>query len=183
MRTYVGLVHYPVYNKNMEKIASSITTLDIHDIARLSRTYEVKRFYVITPLIDQQRIVKAIIDHWTKGYGAKYNPDRKEAIRLVDVVESIEEAVRKIEEREKERPVIIATDAKRQKRFISFEDARKILEKKTVFILFGTAWGLHKEVLENVDFVLEPIYGRGDYRHLSVRTAAAIIIDRLIGEG
>ncbi|HIJ20597.1 MAG TPA: RNA methyltransferase, partial [Deltaproteobacteria bacterium] len=36
MRLYTGLIHFPVYNRNSQKIASSITTLDIHDLARLA---------------------------------------------------------------------------------------------------------------------------------------------------
>ena len=183
MRIYTGLVHYPVYNKNMQKIASSITTLDVHDMARLARTYDVKKIYIITPLNHQQLIVKNIINHWTKGYGAIYNPDRKEAIKLVNIVSSIEEAASDIREKEKKSPIIIATDANKQDKFISFDDAKLLIKKeKPIFLIFGTAWGLHKEVLKSVNYVLEPIYGRSDYRHLSVRTAAAIIIDRLLGE-
>jgi hypothetical protein len=46
-------------------------------------------------------------------------------------------------------------------------------------LLLGTGWGLAAEVLERVDDVLEPIAGSGPYNHLSVRTAAAIVLDRL----
>jgi hypothetical protein len=46
----VGLLHYPVYNKNYETIASAITTFDLHDCSRLAKTYGVKTFFVITPL-------------------------------------------------------------------------------------------------------------------------------------
>ena len=184
MIVYTGLVHYPVYNKKGEKIVSCITTLDIHDMARLARTYNISSFYVINPAEEQKVIVSRIIDHWTKGYGSSYNPDRKEAIKLVRVVSYLEDAVRGIEEKEGIRPVLIATDASRQEdKLISFDDARLIIKKGVpVFLIFGTAWGLHREVLEKVDRVLEPIYGRSGYRHLSVRTAAAIIIDRLLGE-
>jgi hypothetical protein len=37
-------------------------------------------------------------------------------------------------------------------------------------------------VLERVDDVLEPITGADDYNHLSVRAAAAIMLDRLRGD-
>ena len=50
MRLYIGLVHYPVYNKNRLRIASAITNFDLHDLSRAARTYGVKKFYVITPL-------------------------------------------------------------------------------------------------------------------------------------
>ena len=184
MIVYTGLVHYPVYNKNREKIISCITTLDVHDMARLARTYDINCFYIINPVTEQQGLVAKIIDHWTKGYGSRYNPDRKEAIGLVRVVSYLDDAIKEIEEKEGKSPVLIATDAyKQEDKAISFSDARLIIKREVpVFLLFGTAWGLHREVLERVDHVLEPVYGRSDYRHLSVRTAAAIIIDRLMRE-
>ncbi|MBT8351253.1 MAG: RNA methyltransferase, partial [Deltaproteobacteria bacterium] len=36
---YVALVHYPVVNKNGDVIASAVTNLDLHDIARAAKTY------------------------------------------------------------------------------------------------------------------------------------------------
>lgn len=39
---YLGLVHYPIYNKNMQVIATAVTNFDIHDISRTARTYDVK---------------------------------------------------------------------------------------------------------------------------------------------
>ena len=183
MRLYIGLVHYPVYNKNKEKIASAITTLDLHDIARLARTYDVKKFFVITPLDDQQELAKRVLNHWTTGYGAKYNRHRKEAIELVAIVPSLERAVDAVAETEGEIPLLIATDASRQKdRSITFERAGAIIKQEhSVLLLFGTAWGLDKTFMTMSDHVLEPISGRSEYNHLSVRTAAAIILDRLVG--
>jgi hypothetical protein len=183
MRFYIGLVHYPVYNKKNEIIASAITTLDLHDIARLARTYDVKKFFVITPLDDQQELAERVIKHWTRGYGSKYNRDRKEAIKLVAVVPSLERAVDAVAETEGEAPLLIATDASRQgDRSISFDRARAIIkQEQPVILLFGTAWGLDKTFMTMTDHVLEPISGKNEYNHLSVRTAAAIIVDRLVG--
>ncbi len=183
MRLYIGLIHYPVYNKNEEVIASAITTLDLHDMARVAKTYEVRQFFVITPLEDQQELAQRVQRHWTEGYGATYNPLRKEAIELVSVVSSLSEARSEIEEREGEPPLCVATDAARQQgRGISWKALRDLLEQeKTAILLFGTAWGLHKTVIEGADYVLEPIWGKRDYNHLSVRSAAAILLDRLAG--
>ena len=183
MRLYIGLVHYPVYNKNYQRIASAVTTLDLHDIARLARTYDVKKFFVITPLDDQRALVERVQRHWTEGYGAEYNRHRKEAIELVGVVPSLERAIDSIAAIEGEVPLLIATDASEQKgQSISYERARDIIQnERVVFLIFGTAWGLERSVLERADFILDPISGRTGYRHLSVRTAAAIITDRLAG--
>jgi len=46
-------------------------------------------------------------------------------------------------------------------------------------ILLGTGWGMPEELVSSCDYILEPILGPGDYNHLSVRNAAAIILDRL----
>lgn len=183
MRLYIGLLHYPVYNKHFERIASAVTTFDLHDIARLARTYEVKKYFVVTPLLDQRELVQRVKSHWTGGWGATYNSNRKEAVRLISVAPSLEQASERISKIEGESPLVIATDASKQnRRSISYQDTRKILrDNKTVFLLFGTAWGLDQTVLDDVDYILDPVEGRGDYRHLSVRSAAAIIIDRLAG--
>ena len=40
MGLYIGLVHYPVYNKNYRTIASAITTIDLHYMARLATVFQ-----------------------------------------------------------------------------------------------------------------------------------------------
>jgi len=179
----MGLVHFPVYNKNGEKIVSAITTLDIHDLARLARTYDVRKLFVITPLKDQQTLAKRIVSHWIEGYGGRYNPHRKEAMECVAVEDSIEQAVAAIQTIEGEAPLIVATDAAYQEdRSISFDAARKSIERSQLTLLiFGTAWGLHEDALRQSSCVLAPVSGIKGYNHLSVRAAAAIILDRLAG--
>jgi tRNA (guanine37-N1)-methyltransferase len=183
MRLYMGLVHYPVYNKNAERIASAITTFDLHDLSRLARTYGVKKFFVINPLEDQQRLAERILRHWAVGYGATYNRHRKEAIELIGIVPTLEESMEEIEETEGEASILIATDASRQPdRSISYTDLRKMIDsERVVHLIFGTAWGLDPEIIRRSDYVLEPVEGGTDYNHLSVRSAAAIILDRLAG--
>ena len=183
MRLYIGLLHYPVYNKNYQTIASAITNLDLHDLSRLAKTYDVKKFFVITPLEDQKRLAERILRHWSIGYGASYNRYRKEAIELITIVESLEESLKEITRIEREKPLLIATDASKQiEKSISYSSAAKIIDsERTVILIFGTAWGLDKEIINKADYILEPIVGRSDYNHLSVRTAAAIILDRLTG--
>lgn len=183
MRLYIGLVHYPVYNKNHQRIASAITTVDLHDLARLAKTYYVKRLFVITPLADQQELAEQVQRHWTEGYGATYNVHRKDALELICVVKSLEQANIEVESVEGNTPILIATDAaKREKSSISYEDAKKVIQSdKPVMLIFGTAWGLDHIIIDGADYVLDPIRGRKGYNHLSVRSAAAIILDRLAG--
>ena len=184
MRLYMGLVHFPVRNKHGGKIASAVTTLDIHDLARLARTYDVRRLFIITPLPDQQELTRRILRHWIEGYGGRYNPHRKEALACVSVAGSMTEAVARIQEIEGEIPLIIATDAAYQEgRSISYEETGKVIRgNQAAALIFGTAWGLHEEVIQQTDLVLAPVLGKRGYNHLSVRTAAAIILDRLAGQ-
>ncbi|MGD8229431.1 MAG: RNA methyltransferase [Desulfobacteraceae bacterium] len=183
MRLYIGLIHYPVYNKNRQKIASAITTFDLHDLSRLARTYGVKRFFVINPLEDQQRLAERVLRHWAVGYGATYNRYRKEAIELIRVVPSLEDSIREIIEMEGQTPLLMATDASRQAEgALTYREAVNIIHsKKVVHLLFGTAWGLDADLISNADYILDPVSGGTDYNHLSVRAAAAIILDRLAG--
>jgi tRNA (guanine37-N1)-methyltransferase len=51
-----------------------------------------------------------------------------------------------------------------------------------VLILLGTGWGIAYRELGNVDYFLPPIEGIGDFNHLSVRSAASIVLDRIISQ-
>jgi tRNA (guanine37-N1)-methyltransferase len=183
MRLYVGLVHYPVYNKNHERIASAITTFDLHDLSRLAKTYGVKGLYIITPLEDQQELAGRVISHWTEGYGATYNPNRKEALELISVCATIDDCVREVAGIEEESPVLVSTDASMKRReFLRYSQAASMVRAgRLILLLLGTAWGLGEEVIDRADYFLDPIKTDTDYNHLSVRSAAAIILDRLAG--
>lgn len=181
---YLGLLHYPIYNKNSEIITTAVTNFDIHDIARSSRTYNIKRYFVIHPLASQRELVKEIMDHWQTGLGAEYNPDRKEALDILGLTETLENAVQCITAAEHQAPMIVTTDARRFPNTVSYGQLRRTIEAGTrpCLLLFGTGWGIEKSVMQQFDYILEPILGPGDYNHLSVRSAVAIILDRLLGE-
>ncbi len=182
---YLALVHYPVNNKRGETVATSVTNLDIHDIARSCRTFGVKRYFIVTPIQLQHELVGRILGHWEKDESAMYNPDRKDALSYVILVNSVEEAMQKIEEMEGQKPLSVVTGAG----FKSFDGDTKVLKNKMNLdklprlVLFGTGWGLHASVVESADFRLSPIHGAAEdgYNHLSVRSAVAIYLDRLQG--
>lgn len=48
-------------------------------------------------------------------------------------------------------------------------------------IMLGTGWGMAAALLAKADIVLEPIRGSSEYNHLSVRSATAIILEKLLG--
>ena len=181
-KLYVALIHYPVVNKNGETIASALTNLDLHDISRAAKTYGLKAFWVVTPLEDQKNLVEKIISHWTSGIGAEYNPKRRSALELVRVNDSFSEALDQIAATEDSYPITIATCARKFPNSISHANLRTLLDNGRPYVLvLGTAWGLTEEFIGKADYVLEPIVGRTDYNHLSVRSAASIIFDRLLG--
>ena len=180
---YVALTHYPVVNKSGEIIASAVTNLDLHDISRAAKTYGVKSFYVVTPLKDQQVLAQRIMAHWTSGAGAAYNPARRRALETIQVVDSIAEAVDDIRGLENKVPKTVATCARHYPSATGYGKFREILESgEPHLLIFGTAWGLAEAFITGADYILAPIKGVTDYNHLSVRTAAGIILDRLLGK-
>jgi hypothetical protein len=179
---YLALTHYPVIDKRGDIIASAVTNLDLHDISRAVKTYGVKSFYVITPLYDQQRLVREIISHWTKGNGAVYNPARRSALELIEVKDAIADAAEEIRNIEKDYPKTVVTSARRYPSSIGYDQFRVILDSDEPYLLvLGTAWGLAESFIAEADYILDPIAGSTGYNHLSVRSAAGIILDRLLG--
>ncbi len=178
----IALIHHPVVNKRAEIIGSAVTNLDLHDIARMARTFGVANYYITTPHKDQQHLVEELLTHWRTGHGATYNPARKEALSIVSLLDSIDEVIEQLTERYGRKPLVIATSAVKQSNLISFGELRDKIDKmEPVVLLLGTAHGLSPEVMQNADWTLPPIAGITDYNHLSVRSAASIIIDRLLG--
>lgn len=180
---YVGLLHYPVYNKRGRIICTAVTNLDIHDLARCASTFGVRTAYFINPLDSQRELIDRIMRHWTSGIGARYNPVRRRAFDRIRVRTTLGEVTQEISERHRRQVRTVATGANRQNRAISFREMRELLNDgpQPYLLVFGTGWGLAQEVLEESDYVLAPIEGVLDYNHLSVRSAAAIILDRLLG--
>jgi hypothetical protein len=180
---YLALIHHPVYNKNGAVIASAVSNLDIHDISRASKTYGVKAFYIVTPLEDQRRLVERIVSHWTEGVGGEYNPDRREALELIRVAASLEDVRDEIARKGGGVPATVVTDAKPHPRSIGYDAMRAMIKGEgSCLLLLGTAWGMTPEYIDQADYILAPIMGESEYNHLSVRSAAAIILDRLFGE-
>ncbi len=186
MEVYVALAHHPVLNRAGGTVATAVTNLDIHDVARSARTYGVTGYFISTPVEQQRSLVARITDHWTTGSGGGRHPLRAEAVRLVRVVDSIEEAVDQIARQTGAAPVVIGTTARTERATKSWEVQRQALlrDAGTALLLFGTGWGLTAEALAACDVILPPIEaiaGRTGYNHLSVRSAVAIALDRLLG--
>jgi tRNA (guanine37-N1)-methyltransferase len=182
-RVYAALLHYPVYDKNRQVVTTAVTNMDIHDIARSGRTYGIRGFYVVTPVKALQKLALKIIEHWEEGYGSQYNITRKEALTLVRIRDTLDDVVIDIEQECGEKPVVVVTSAKPGGNRTPFAALQDMLLKTAhpFLILFGTGWGLTEAIFSQSDHVLQAIEGPTDYNHLSVRSAAAIVLDRLLG--
>jgi hypothetical protein len=167
---YLALVHYPVLGREGQLITTTITNLDLHDMARSARTYALDGFFVVHPIEVQRTLAGRIRDHWTEGSGGKRIPDRSAALELIRVVPTLEAMQEQL-------AALQAHDT-----VVSYAEARALLAREgpPVVLVFGTGWGLAASVLEGAALRLEPIVGRGDWNHLSVRAACAISLDRLL---
>jgi len=173
-----------MYNKKMEIFTTSITNLDLHDIARTARTYDVDGFFVVHPTPGQRQLGEEIASYWREGYGAVYNPDRKEAFKTLSLAASLEEVMENLRTVNGRQPLSVATDARIYPNSISYTALKRDIEagEKDYLLIFGTGWGLAADMMKACDFILDPIEAGRSYNHLSVRSAVAIILDRLLGE-
>ncbi len=183
-KVYMALLHYPMYNKQKDIITTSITNLDLHDMARVAKTYDLNGFFIVHPAENQHSLIKEIVAYWQEGYGGTYNPDRKEAFDLLNVAKTLDEVEKSIESETNQIPIKIATDAKVHTNTVTYQELKhKIFHhEEAILLLFGTGWGIAEEVMSNCAYILEPIERARTYNHLSVRSAVSIIIDRLLGE-
>jgi hypothetical protein len=179
-----------VTNRNGKLVTTSVTNMDIHDISRSSRTFGMKGYFIVTPIVDQQELVGRILAHWRTDRSREYHPDRVEAVSLVRLANDFAEVKAAIRAEHGMDPEVVLTDARPLPNTISYADYRRELadparEKKPVVLVFGTGWGVSDAFYPEVHRILAPVYGPGGaegYNHLSVRAAVAIILDRLFGQ-
>jgi len=185
---YIGLLHFPIRNRRGEIVATALTSMDVHDIARTAHSYGVATYFVITPLPSQQDIACKIVEFWTEEEQAASRSRRGEALAITRVAGDLDETVQIISEAEGQKPLLIGTSARISEAVysqpISYgELTKKILKNHLpVYILFGTGWGMSEELIGTCDFLLPPIRPNARFNHLSVRSAVAITLDRLIGD-
>lgn len=180
---FIALLHHPVLDKNGQIVTTALTNMDIHDIARSARTYDVSRFYVVTPVLALRALAAKIMEHWEVGFGSTYNVTRKDALSIVALESDLDGVIVAVEHATKRRPQIVVTSAKDGGSRASFAELRAEMTASSdpYLVVFGTGWGVAPEVIAIADRYLEPITGVADYNHLSVRSAAAIVLDRLRG--
>ncbi|MCX7970712.1 MAG: RNA methyltransferase, partial [Negativicutes bacterium] len=110
---YIGLIHYPVYNRRGEIITTAVTNFDLHDIARTAVTYGAAGYYIVHDQPGQREIIGEILAYWQEGAGSRHNPDRNQALSVVRLAENLDEVCRAIErENGGLSPFVVATAAR-----------------------------------------------------------------------
>jgi len=171
-RIDVALVHSPVLNRKGECSTTAITPMDVHDFSRTAVFYGIEQVYLIHPAEGMQSMVADLTGYWKHGEGGQRNKGRREVLQCIQMVNTLEDAQARHDY---------------QLWFTSAQDmdASSVLPADLPkmpgnhLIVFGTGWGLDVENLPKANGWLSPIVGIGKVRHLSVRAALAIYLDRL----
>lgn len=184
MQFYVALLHDGMVDKEGNPVTTSLTLIDMHDISRSCKTFDVKGFFICHPSPYMRKLAHNLFEHWDSGFGSTYNANRKDALSVLKVSETLDEAITNIEAIHNEPPVIIATSAKNDCGRVSFRELKFELSQtnRPYLLLLGTGWGMGPELMNKAHMILSPIEGPSDFNHLSVRSALAIMLDRLFGK-
>jgi hypothetical protein len=185
----VVLLHYPTTNRAGETINTAITNMDIHDISRTCRTYEVDHYYLVSPIVEQKDLVSRILEHWERPKSKEWHPDRFEALSRTQVLPYFADVKADLNARYPLLPLeVCMPDARPLPGQQSYSETRAHWNQEdstqVKVIVLGTGWGVAPEFYVEVQRFLAPIYGplsKNGYNHLSVRAAAAVILDRLFG--
>lgn len=177
----VALVHFPVYNKEGKIVATALTNLDIHDIARASRTFGAAPYFIVHGVPEMQEYAREVIEYWREGFGSEYNITRKQALEMIEVAPDLGAVHRRLLAVWGRPPLFVVTSARQFPFTVTYAELRRRIEEgdAPICLIFGTGYGLIDEIMAEADLTLEPIYGPTDYNHLSVRSAVSIILDRL----
>lgn len=180
----VILLHDQMLDKQGDLVTTSLTMIDLHDIARSCCTYGVETFFIAHPSNSLKKLARTLKKHWEVGYGSTYNPNRKEALDKTQIITDLDEAIQIIDSRSGQLPKLLATSAHQGEDRLKFAELTKELNQdnnqQEYLLMLGTGWGMSKSLLDRADYFLEPINGPTEYNHLSVRSACAIMLDRIL---
>jgi tRNA (guanine37-N1)-methyltransferase len=189
-RTHVALVHHPVFDRTGAVVTTSLTNFDIHDLARSSLTYGLAGYHIVTPVTVHREKAERVARLWiedTKFGRADDEGGRAHALQLVRTAPAVEDVIAELTAQAGEPPLVVGTSAKPGAfpAALRRTPAELVAEARTitapVLLLFGTGWGLAESLIPSVSRVLTPIDGTEGWNHLSVRSAVAILLDRMFG--
>ena len=170
---YLLLVHGPVLGASGDEITTAVTPLDISDIARTVRTYGFDGYGIVQPQQNQRALVHRMHSYWLGQPAESFSRSRPEALQIVRTFATVEEAI------EFWGPGMrVATSALAGDGTISWSKLRDE-QGQRMYYLFGTGYGLLPSMVDSCDHIAPAIAGVDGYAHLSVRSAVAIILDRI----
>lgn len=181
MTLSVILLHDEMRDKTGKLVTTALTPIDLHDISRSCTTYGVEKFYISHSSRLMRELAETLRSFWELGYGAEYNPNRKEALSKTCIVSSLDEALADAELSSGQVPKLVATSAHSGGNRTSFKDFRSTVHDGHYLLMLGTGWGMSEQLLDRAGIFLEPINGPTQYNHLSVRGALAIMLDKILG--
>ncbi|HEU4732274.1 MAG TPA: tRNA (guanosine(37)-N1)-methyltransferase TrmD [Kofleriaceae bacterium] len=183
-RTHLALVHHPVVDRTGAVITTALTNFDIHDLARSSLTYGLGGYHIVTPITSQRDKAAHIARLWIDDAQGEH---RARALELVRTAESIEAVIAELTAAHGLPPRVVGTSARASsfpgipRRTPAELRAEASVDPAPLLILLGTGWGLAEPLIPAVSRVLAPIEGATEWNHLSVRSAGAVLLDRLFG--
>ncbi|MBA3456647.1 MAG: tRNA (guanosine(37)-N1)-methyltransferase TrmD [Deltaproteobacteria bacterium] len=193
-RTHLALIHHPCVDRTGKLVTTSLTNFDVHDLARSTMTYGLAAYHIVTPITVHREKAAHIASLWLEDEAARAEAarapsagSRASALALVRTADSVETVLAELTAEYGRPPVVVGTSARPEsfpwapRRSPSELLAEATLDPGPLLILLGTGWGLADELIPSVSRVLAPIEGASDWNHLSVRSAGAILLDRLFG--
>jgi len=183
-RAHLALVHHPVVDRTGAVITTALTNFDIHDLARSSLTYGLAGYHIVTPITSQRDKAAHIAKLWIDDAQGEH---RARALRLVRTAASIEAVIEALTVEHGISPMVVATSARGSsfpeipRRSPSALLAEASANPAPLLVLLGTGWGLAEALIPSVSHMLAPIEGASEWNHLSVRSAGAVLLDRLFG--
>jgi len=168
----VALVHAPVLDRQGRCTTTAVTPVDVYDVARSCAFYGVQPVYFVHPAPAMHALVAEICAYWRDGAGARRNPARAQALSTVRMAWRLQDLMEAVDGCwfTSARPPAGA-------RLVSVQALRSLPGRH--LLVFGTASGLDVRQLPAPSGWLSPIEGDGKVRHLSVRAALSIYLDRL----
>ena len=203
-RTHLALVHHPCVDRTGKVVTTSLTNFDIHDLARSTMTYGLAAYHIVTPITVHREKAAHIATLWLEDEASRAAENigpapssrrrspqslasRSTALALVRTADSVETVLAELTAEYGRAPLVVGTSARPEsfpaapRRSPSELLAEATLDPSPMLILLGTGWGLADALIPSVSRVLAPIEGASDWNHLSVRSAGAILLDRLFG--
>lgn len=170
----VALIHAAVLNKAGESASTSISSIDIHDFARTCAFYDVGPVYIVHPAKGMRSFAEELAEHWQHSARGELNQARRAVMKAVCVLPSMADVLAEGDYQ------IWYTSAQPPEDAVVVQAAELRQKRGKHLLVFGTGHGLDAKKLPDANGWLFSIDGVGKVRHLSVRAALAIYLDRLL---